>query len=116
MEYQYNGCDFYGHSDCTQQEGKVPFGNLTILGAHEAWMERENFLKNRGYMVEVNWSCEGLKNKKSRHLSVFTKLELTRPILSARWIFGWANKHIKFVLRSYRRPKSITLRHRKPVP
>ena len=79
--YEYNGCVFHGHPECTEEDDRIPFGNLTMREAYEAWETRVEFLRNLNFTVEVKWSCEWLKERKDPDISQFlTNLNLREPL------------------------------------
>lgn len=39
--YEYNGCVFHGHTECTEGEDRVPFGDLTMEETFKEWEERK---------------------------------------------------------------------------
>ena len=80
--YEYNGCVFHGHPDCTDEEDRIPFGNLTMREAYKAWETRLEVLRGLNYTVEVKWSCEWLKERKDLDISQFLcNLHLRDPLL-----------------------------------
>jgi hypothetical protein len=80
--YEYNGCVFHGHPECTEEEDRIPFGNLTMREAYEAWETRVEVIRGLGYTIEVKWSCEWLQERKDPDVSQFlTNLNLREPLL-----------------------------------
>lgn len=56
--YEYNGCVFNGHPECTRKDDRVPSSDLTTTDAFEEWEGRKEYLEKRIHSVEVKWSCE----------------------------------------------------------
>lgn len=64
MIYEYNGCEFHGHPEGTEEEDWVSFSYTTIKEAFEQWEVRKKYLQERIYSLEVKWACELIEERK----------------------------------------------------
>jgi hypothetical protein len=87
--YEYNGCQFHGHPDCTDPEAKTPFGNKTMAQAFEETERKREFLERQGLTVITMWSCEWHRERKEPEVAEFLSgLNLRKPVCPADFFFG----------------------------
>ena len=62
--YEYNGCVFHGHPQCTDEDDKVPFGNITMREAYEQFELVWNILPVENSTLKLNGRVNGGKRVK----------------------------------------------------
>jgi hypothetical protein len=62
--YEYNGCAFHGHPDCTNPDDKAPFSNRTMAQVFEETEKKRCYLEDvRHLEVVTMWSCQWRKER-----------------------------------------------------
>ncbi|XP_055354335.1 uncharacterized protein LOC129599985 [Paramacrobiotus metropolitanus] len=56
--YEYNGCVFHGHPDCTNATDRSPLSNKTMQEVYEEYQIKVCSIKARGFNFVEMWSCQ----------------------------------------------------------
>ncbi|XP_055355959.1 uncharacterized protein LOC129601230 [Paramacrobiotus metropolitanus] len=85
--YEYNGCVFHGHPECTEEEDRSPFSRKKMSEVYEEYLDRVRYLEDEKYTVVTKWECEWKRERKDTDIATFLSGQNLREPLNPRDAF-----------------------------
>ncbi|XP_055353302.1 uncharacterized protein LOC129599174 [Paramacrobiotus metropolitanus] len=85
--YEYNGCLFHGHPECTEEEDRSPFSRKKMSEVYEEYLDRVRYLEDEKYTVVTKWECEWKRERKDTDIATFLSGQNLREPLNPRDAF-----------------------------
>ncbi|XP_055339180.1 uncharacterized protein LOC129588818 [Paramacrobiotus metropolitanus] len=85
--YEYNGCVFHGHPECTEPEDRSPFSRKLMREVHEEYVDRVRYPEDENYTVTTMWECQWLKERQETEIAAFLSTQNLREPLNPREAF-----------------------------
>ncbi|XP_055357527.1 uncharacterized protein LOC129602520, partial [Paramacrobiotus metropolitanus] len=85
--YEYNGCVFHGHPECTEPQDRSPFSRKLMRDVYEEYVDRVRYLEDENYTVVTMWECHWMKERNELNIADFLAGQNLRDPMNPREAF-----------------------------